>query len=116
MLEEMATIDQIQEKYSALAPRLDERATRIWAAAEAETCGCGGQLLAHRAAGIARGTRKRGLRELDDPDPLIPSRIRHPGAGRKKHAIQHPGFAEELGQLVAPPHQGRPRIPLALDL
>ncbi|HJZ58305.1 MAG TPA: ISAzo13 family transposase, partial [Gemmataceae bacterium] len=43
----------IRDKYIALAPTLDERSRRLWAATEAKAIGYGGQALVARATGLA---------------------------------------------------------------
>src|SRR5207244_6460082 len=74
-------IEPIRERFSAVAPFLDERGRRLVAAAEAFAAGYGGIAAVATATGIAPSTIGRGLKELawDQPSP----RIRRPGAGRK---------------------------------
>ena len=63
----MALQDQIQAKYAALRPFLDERRRRLWAANEAVALGRGGVTLVAAATGLARSTVGDGLRELRAP-------------------------------------------------
>ena len=54
----------IRQRFEALAPVLDERGRRRFAAAEAAAAGHGGVSAVTRATGIARSTIGRGLAEL----------------------------------------------------
>jgi hypothetical protein len=47
-------IARIQRKYQLLAPEMDERRRRQWAAAEARELGWGGVSLLARATGLSR--------------------------------------------------------------
>jgi hypothetical protein len=60
----------IRLRFDALAPMLDERGRRRFAAAEAMAAGYGGVSAVERATGIARSTIGRGLTDLrsDEPD------------------------------------------------
>jgi hypothetical protein len=60
MLSDMDT-ETIQQKYAALAPLLNERTRRLWAATEARALGHGGIACVERATGISRSTIVRGL-------------------------------------------------------
>jgi hypothetical protein len=59
------------KKYVALKPFLNERARRLWAAAEAISLGRGGKIVVSTATGLSRTTVNRGISELgqfpDDP-------------------------------------------------
>jgi hypothetical protein len=46
----------IEEKYRALADRLDEATLRVWAAGEAQAIGRGGVSTVSRAVGLSRTT------------------------------------------------------------
>ena len=54
----------IVEKYVAVAPVLDERSRRRWAAAESMAIGYGGDALVSSATGLARETIRKGRREI----------------------------------------------------
>jgi len=54
----MININLIRERFAALAPRLDERARRIFAASEARAAGYGGIAAVSRATGIAPWSSK----------------------------------------------------------
>src|SRR5437764_12704738 len=78
----------ISEKYKTLAPLLDERARRLWAAAEARAIGRGGISRVSEATGLSRITIRSGLSELDPLSPPLgqgatAGRTRRHGGGRK---------------------------------
>lgn len=54
-------VELIRHKYTALAPLLNERTRRCWAATEAHALGYGGISRVAEALGIARGTIHAGL-------------------------------------------------------
>ena len=47
----------IRSKYEAISPVLDERARRLWAAAESRAIGYGGDAIVSAATGLARATQ-----------------------------------------------------------
>jgi len=99
------------EKYAALEPLLDERARRLWAAAESRAIGYGGDALVSAATGLARQTIRNGRRELEIG--VQPShRIRAPGAGRPSIEVVQPGVTAALEALVEPVTRGDPMSPL----
>lgn len=101
----------IVEKYAALEPVLDERARRLWAAAESRAIGYGGDALVSAATGLARQTIRNGRRELELG--VQPSdRIRAPGAGRPPIEVLQPGVTAALEELVEPLTRGDPMSPL----
>ena len=51
-------------KFVVMEPLLDERARRLWAAAESVAIGYGGDALVSAATGLARETIRNGRREL----------------------------------------------------
>ena len=76
--------ETLRGKYEALAPVLNERTRRLWAAAEAQALGHGGIALVARGTGMSRTRIARGLQELRSDTPLDPGRVRRPGGGRKR--------------------------------
>src|SRR5262245_46062058 len=107
----------VQAKFTTLAPLLDERARRLWAAVEARAIGRGGIIRVAEATGLSRGTIRAGLRELDSPAPPDeerPSsgRLRRPGGGRKPLVDQDPDLLRNLEALVDPVTRGDPMPPL----
>ena len=63
-------VEPIRERFSTVAPFLDERGRRLVAAAEAFAAGSGGIAAVAMATGMAASTIGRGLKELaqDEPD------------------------------------------------
>ena len=55
----------IRLRYESVAPHLDERGLRLFAASEARAAGRGGVAAVSVMTGIARSTIGRGLRDLD---------------------------------------------------
>lgn len=107
-------VDRIRRKFRALAPVLDERARRQWAAAEALELAWGGVTAVAAATGLSRTTITAGARELQDPDvtPAPPGRVRRPGGGRKLMEDTDPGLWEALDALIDPVTRGDPESPL----
>ena len=101
----------VREKFEALAPVLDERARRRWAAVEAQSLGFGGETLVSAATGISRITIRAGKRELESGEDLG-TRIRRPGAGRHTLEKKQPGIRDALERLVDPVSRGDPESPL----
>jgi hypothetical protein len=60
----MIDIAAIKARFEALAPVLNERGRRLFAASEAHAAGHGGVVAVSRATGIARSTIGRGLADL----------------------------------------------------
>ena len=87
----------MRTKYEALAPALNERTGRLWAAAEAEAVGRGG------IAMVARG-----IEELRSDDRLEPSRTRRAGGGRKRIVDTDPTVVSDLDALLEPITAGEP--------
>lgn len=84
-MHDAATIERIRSKYLALAPVMDERVRRQWAASEAVALGWGGVSLVSVATGLARNTVTSGVRELQHreqyPEEVVTCRQRRAGAG-----------------------------------
>ena len=108
----MADEDAIGERFRALAGELDERRRRLWAAAEARSCGRGGIAAVARATGISESTIRKGLRELDSGERLESGRVRRPGGGRRRLVDKDPTLREDLERLVADDSRGDPERPL----
>jgi len=105
----------IREKFVALAPVMDERTRRLWAATEANALGHSGQTLVARATGMSRSTLHLGLRELErDAAPALApgQRVRRRGAGRKALTERDPTLVAALETLVEPTSRGDPQSPL----
>jgi hypothetical protein len=108
----MIDVDLIRSRYASLLPHLDERGRRLFAATEARAAGHGGIVAVSRATGIAPSTIGRGLRELDEADPLPPGWVRREGGGRKTLVETDPGLLDALLALVRPTERGDPVSPL----
>ena len=101
----------IVAKYTVVSPVLDERARRLWAAAESVAIGYGGDILVSDATGLARKTIRKGRREIEQGVDQT-GRIRRPGAGRPRLDQIQPGVKGALEQLVDPVTRGDPTSPL----
>ena len=101
----------MQERFAVLAPHLDERGRRMFAAAEAKAAGYGGIAPASRATGIAVSTINRALKELADGSEVVAGQIRRPGGGRKPLVESDAGLMEALLALIEPSTRGDPESP-----
>jgi Rhodopirellula transposase DDE domain len=115
-MQDAVTIERIRVKYLALVPVMDERMRRHWAATEAMALGWGGVSAVSMATGVARNTVASGVRELvqrREPGNLaISSRLRQPGAGRKRITETDPLLLDALDELVNPVTRGHPESSL----
>ena len=102
----------VGERFRALAPELDERRRRLWAAAEARSAGWGGIAGVARATGISEATIRKGLRELEAGERLEPGRVRRPGGGRKRLVEKDPTLLDDLERLLDADSRGDPEQPL----
>ena len=103
-------VEPIRERFSAVAPFVDERGRRLVAAAEAFAAGYGGIAAVATATGMAPSTIGRGLKELAQDEPS--ERVRRPGAGRKPAIAKDPRLLPDLEALVEPTTRGDPQAPL----
>ena len=101
----------IISKYAIVAPVLNERARRIWAATESLAVGYGGDALVSAATGLARQTIRNGRREIE-LGLTHAGRVRGPGAGRPSLKQTQPGLEAALERLVDPVTRGDPTSPL----
>lgn len=102
----------IGERFRAIAPELNERGRRIWAASEARAAGRGGVAAVARASGIAENTIRSGLVELESGETLEQGRVRRPGGGRKPISETDPALLDDLSELVEAETRGDPEQPL----
>ena len=108
----------LREKYSALAPLMDERLHRLWAASEALALGWGGITLVAEATGLSQTTIRAGIAELKAPQAPEGGRaqeatpIRRPGGGRHPLSQADPTLRRDLKELVDPATRGDPQSPL----
>jgi Rhodopirellula transposase DDE domain len=115
-MQDAIVIQGIEARYAALAPLLDERMRRQWAAAETQAYGWGGVRAVSRAIGMSPNTIVKGLAELaarrDDPGAPLEARLRAEGGGRLRATDADPEPAEVLERLVNPATRGDPMSPL----
>jgi hypothetical protein len=102
----------IRDRFIALAPHLDERSRRSFAAAEARAVGYGGIAAVARATGIAPSTIGRGLEELASASEVPADRNRRAGGGRRSLTTANPTLLDDLLALVSPSERGDPMSPL----
>ena len=111
MRRDLALEARIVAKWAVVSPVLDERARRLWAAAESREIGYGGDSVISAATGLARETIRNGRAEIEaGMEPA--GRLRVAGAGRPRLEDQQPGLEDALEQLVAPLTRGDPMSPL----
>jgi len=97
----------ISERFRALAPELNERAGRIWAASEARVLGPGGVAAVARSGGIFENTIRKGIGEIDAGERLEDGRVRRRGGGRKPIGENDPELIVALERLAAEDCRGR---------
>ena len=102
----------IRERWLVVREELDERARRMWAAAEALSHGRGGIAAVVRATGISEATVRRGIAEVDSGQRAPEGRVRRPGAGRPGIEEREPGLREALVALLEGATRGDPESPL----
>lgn len=97
----------IRRKYKILAPHLNERSRRLFAAVEAQSIGYGGISVVSRVTKISRRAIHVGLKEIEQKRKSS-DRIRAPGGGQKQAVINNPGLLQKLESLVEPLSRGDP--------
>jgi len=106
---------RLRRKYRVVAPELDERRRRQWAAAEAREIGYGGVSVVARATGLARSTIHAGLRDVRASRRQrgrAAERIRRAGGGRRLLTASDPALLTALLALIEPTTRGDPESPL----
>lgn len=113
-MHDAVVFERIRRKFLTLAPVLDERARRHWAAAEALELPRGGVTAVAAATGLSRTTITAGIREIEGRAAgTVPTgRIRRPGGGRKLVEDTDPGLWDALDALIDPLTRGDPESPL----
>lgn len=114
-MREHGAVARIRRKYRIVAPELDERRRRQWAAAEARDLGHGGVSLVAQATGLARSTIHAGLRDLRASSrerQRTAAQIRRPGGGRRPLTATDPALLSALVALIEPTTRGDPESPL----
>ena len=118
MAVEDARIREIRSRWEDLAPVMDERVTRLWAAGEAKSLGRGGIAAVTAATGILGKRIRYGMRDLEQnrlsPPEEAPreQRVRRAGAGRKRLTEKDPTVIPALESLIEPVTRGDPESPL----
>ena len=112
-----AMTQAIKAKFAALAPLLDARTRRLWAAGEARAIGRGGITRVAEATGLSQTTMRAGFRELDsqstsDTHKVTSERLRRVGGGRRSLVDQDPELLTGLAALLDPVTRGEPMGPL----
>jgi len=108
----------VQDKFRCLAPIMDERMRRRWAASEARALGWGGIALVAQATGLSPVTIRQGVAELkaaatNPPEETAGAqRVRRPGGGRKRLSQADRTLRQDLEALVDPATRGDPQSPL----
>ena len=115
-MRDATVIKRLETVYDSLAPVMDERMRRQWAAAEAQVYGWGGIRAISTTIGMSANTVRRGLRELADreahPEIAVSERVRREGGGRKWQTEIDPGLSSALARLIEPATRGDPESPL----
>ena len=91
-----------------MAPELNERQRRLWAASEARAAGRGGITATARATGMAIDTIRKGIAELERGERLEAGRVRRPGGGRKSLLERDPTILDDIERLVDRDSRGDP--------
>jgi hypothetical protein len=108
-------VTRLRHKYRVVAPELDERRRRQWAAAEAREIGYGGVSVVARATGLARSTIHAGLRDVRASwrqRVRAAERVRRAGGGRRPLTTSDPALLTALFALIEPTTRGDPESPL----
>ena len=104
MIDELA----IGERFRSIAPELNERQRRLWAASEARAAGRGGITATARATGMAIDTIRKGIVELETGERLEVGRVRRRGGGRKSLLERDPTILDDIERLVDQDSRGDP--------
>lgn len=103
-------------KYATIAPHLNEKTRRVWAATEALALGHGGISAVAEVTGLSRTTIHRAIRELrtdaSAPNTTERLRLRQRGGGRKALTARDATLRADLEALVDPATRGDPESPL----
>lgn len=107
----------VAERFDRIRGTLNERARRLFLAAEAMALGHGGIAMVSRATGVAPRTLGAGIAELrameaGEAKPLDRARSRRPGGGRKKATDRDETLLPDLRKLVESATRGDPESAL----
>jgi AraC-like DNA-binding protein len=106
------TVEVLRVKYLSLANDLDERGRRRWAATEAMAIGHGGIVAVAATTGLSDRTLRSGIEESRSATPLVSSRQRRVGGGRKRLEHHDQTLQQVIECLIEPPERGDPQSPL----
>jgi len=104
----------IKRRIEIVLPLLNERESRIYLGAEAQSIGWGGITKIHQLSGVNRQTIGVGTKEIEQEtvQELEKGRIRKKGAGRKKKVETHPQLLLDIMEIILPHTMGDPEKPL----
>jgi hypothetical protein len=113
-MQEAHVVERIRRKFRTLAPVLDERSRRQWAAAEALELAWGGVTSVAAATGLSRTTIAAGIGELRSQAAGVSPTpgIRGPGGGRRHLVDTDLELWNALDVLIDPMTRGDPESPL----
>jgi len=101
----------LTQMFATVLPLLNERQRRVLAGVQARALGRGGITAVAEAAGMARSTVQKAVKEVDaGVDPT--ATVRRPGAGRRRLIDKDPDLLLNLDDLVEPDARGDPMCPL----
>jgi hypothetical protein len=104
---------EINKRYNLIKPFFNEKARRLYLAAEAKVIGWGGIERVSRETGAASDTISKGCKELEEkPEVIEFGKIRKPGGGRKKLIETDSTLLSDLDNLIEPTVRGDPESPL----
>jgi Rhodopirellula transposase DDE domain len=98
----------IGERFRSMAPELNERQRRLWAASEARAAGRGGVTATARATGLAIDTIRKGIAELESGERLDSGPVRRRGGGRRSLLESDPTILDDIERLVDEDSRGDP--------
>ena len=105
--------EKIKQDFARIAPFLDEKTTRLYAANQALSIGRGGKLLVSESLGISRVRINEGIKELLGQKPVATNeKKRRKGGGRKSIDIHHPDIGSKIEGIISPYTRGDPMNPL----
>ena len=111
----------LQKRIRIVLPLLNERQSRIYLGAEAESIGRGGISTVHKLSGANRRTIAAGVKEIASGVKEIEQekvsksgkgRIRKKGGGRKKEVDKNPKILLKIMEIILPHTMGDPEKPL----
>ena len=95
-----------------LSPYLNEKQVRLLVAAESIVVGPYSAPLVAKVVGLSRHTVRAGIAELERPESIEPTGVRHRGAGPKFREATDGTLRADLETLIAPTTRGDPESPL----